>query len=174
MHDHYCRIMELWGSRTNVDALWFMDDWGSQTNLLIPPDVWRALFRPLYRDYIDIAHSHGKKCFMHSDGNILAILPDLIELGLDAINSQIFCMGLENLRPYAGQITFWGEIDRQHLLPHATTDQIDAAVREVADNLWRNGGCIGMCEFGPAARPDNVSQVFRSWDAVTSASALIP
>ena len=53
---------------------------------------------------------------MHSDGNILKIYPQLIELGLDAINSQIFCMGVENLEPFAGKITFWGEMDRQHLL----------------------------------------------------------
>ena len=72
---------------------------------------------PLYRDYIEIAHGRARKIFMHSDGHTLAIYPDLLELGLDAINSQPFCMGVEHLAPYAGRITFWGEIDRQHLLP---------------------------------------------------------
>ncbi len=68
----------------------------------------------------EIAHAAGKKLFMHSDGHILAIYPDLVEIGIDAVNSQIFCMGVEKLAPFAGRITFWGEIDRQHLLAHAT------------------------------------------------------
>jgi hypothetical protein len=164
MHTFYCDLLTLW-AETEVDALNFMDDWGAQSSLLINPDVWVELFKPMYRDYIDIAHSHGKKILMHSDGHILAIYPHLIELGLDAVNSQIFCMGVEDLAHFGGQITFWGEIDRQHLLPNATPAEIEQAVRSVHSTLWRDGGCIGQCEFGPGARPENVEAVFRAWDA---------
>jgi hypothetical protein len=104
---------------------------------------------------------------MHSDGHILAIYPDLIEIGVDAVNSQIFCMGVENLAPFAGRITFWGEIDRQHLLAHATPDEVEAAVHSVHTALWRKGGCIAQCEFGAGARPENVRRVFAAWDALT-------
>ena len=95
-------ILERW-TQTDVDALFFMDDWGAQQALLISPELWRQVFKPMYRDYIDIAHGAGKAAFMHSDGHTLAILPDLIELGLDAINAQIFCMGLEPLARIAGR-----------------------------------------------------------------------
>ena len=162
MHDLYCRMLTKW-ARTDVDALQFMDDWGSQRALLIHPDLWRKYFGPMYRDYIDIAHRHGKKAFMHSDGYTLAILPDLIDMGLDAINTQIFCMGVENLKDFRGKITFWGEIDRQNLLPYATTDEIDRAVRSVYETLWADGGCIAQCEFGAGANPANVYQVFQTW-----------
>jgi hypothetical protein len=161
-----CSPLEAWAA-TDVDALMMMDDWGTQRTLLLSPKLWRAVFKPLYRDYIEIAHRAGKKMFMHSDGHILSVIPDLIELGLDAVNSQVFCMGIENLAPYAGKITFWGEVDRQHLLPSATTMEIDAAVRTVHQALWRNGGCIAQCEFGAGARPENVRQVFDTWDQVT-------
>jgi uroporphyrinogen decarboxylase len=165
MRDFYRRLMETW-ARTRVDGLMFMDDWGSQQNLLISPDTWREVFRPFYKDFIDIAHAAGKKAFMHSDGNILAVYPELVGLGLDAVNSQLFCMGVENLKPYAGKITFWGEIDRRHLLPHGTPGEISAAVREVRGALWRGGGCIAQCEFGPGARPENVRRVFEEWSRV--------
>ncbi len=168
MHAFHCEALEAW-ARTDVDALMFLDDWGSQRSLLIRPALWREFFGPLYRDYIAIAHAAGKHAFMHSDGHILAILPDLIAMGLDAVNAQVFCMGVDNLRPYAGRITFWGEIDRQRLLPHGTTGEIDAAVRAVHDALWADGGCIAQCEFGAGARPENVRQVFASWDALTRA-----
>lgn len=166
MHAFYCELFEAWAA-TDVDALMFMDDWGSQQSLLIAPDVWERHFKPRYRDYVEIAHGAGKKIFMHSDGHILAIYPHLIELGVDAVNSQLFCMGLDQLERFAGHITFWGEIDRQHLLPGATTAEIDQAVREVHQHLWRNGGCIAQCEFGAGAKPENVRQVFQTWGVIT-------
>lgn len=162
MHDFYCRALNKW-AKTDVDALTFMDDWGAQRSLLISPELWREIFKPLYKDYIDIAHSHGKKIFMHSDGYTLDIIPDLIELGLDAINTQIFCMGIEKLAQFKGKITFWGEICRQNILPYGTTEDVENAVKQVYENLWDNGGCIAQCEFGAGAKPENVEKVFDSW-----------
>lgn len=166
IHQHFQEELELWGT-TDVDALMFMDDWGAQQSLLISPAMWREIFKPLYKDYIDIAHKHGKYIFMHSDGFILDILPDLVELGLDAVNSQIFCMGLDKLRPLKGSITFWGELDRQHLLPYGDREAIIQAVTEIKDNLYEQGGVIAQCEFGIGAKPENVRTMFETWDRLT-------
>lgn len=97
---------------------------------------------------------------MHSDGNILAIYPHLVELGLDAINSQVFCIGLDNLAPFRGKITFWGEMDRQYLLSRGTVTDVDADVRRMRDALWADGGCVAQCEFGAGAKSENVRRVF--------------
>ena len=163
LHTFYCDLMELW-AKTDVDALTFCDDWGSQNSLLINPTLWHALFKPLYKDYIDIAHRAGKKAFMHSDGYTLPIYPDLIELGLDAFNSQLFCMDFDSLKKFKGKLTFWGEIDRQNLLPYATTDEIAAAVRLVRETFWHDGGAIAQCEFSVGSRPENVYKVFETWN----------
>jgi len=163
MHTFYCDWTEKW-AKTDVDGLNFMDDWGSQRSLLINPKLWDEIFKPMYKDYIDIAKRHGKKTFMHSDGYTLDILPRLIDLGLDAFNTQIFCMDMEDLKKYKGKITFWGEIDRQHLLPNGTQEDIRNAVTTVYENLWDNGGCIAQCEFGAGANPDNVYTVFKTWN----------
>ncbi len=96
---------------TEVDEVWFMDDWGSQNSLLISPDMWREFFAPCYRDYINLAHSRG-------------------------------------------------ELDRQHLLPEGTPEQIDEAARLLKESFYRDGGFIVQCEFGPAARPDNILRYF--------------
>jgi len=167
LHAFNCQVMEAWG-KTNVDALFMMDDWGSQNNLLIDPAVWVELFKPMYAEYCAIARKHGKKIFMHSDGHTLAIVPHLIEIGVDAANLQIFCIGLENLREYKGKITFWGEIDRQWILPHGTIEQVEDAVKSAHGALWANGGCVAQCEFGPGAKPQNVEAVFRTWDSLCS------
>jgi len=162
MHDYYIRLLTKW-CQTDVDGVMFMDDWGSQKSLLINPMTWDEIFRPLYQDYINIAKKYNKNTFMHSDGYTLDIIPRLIDMGLDAINAQIFCIGIDKLKEYAGKITFWGEIDRQHLLPFATTKEVKDAVVKVKESLWKDGGCIAQMEFGVGAKPENVRAAFEQW-----------
>jgi hypothetical protein len=164
IHAFYLDEFELW-SRTRVDALFVMDDWGSQDALLISPGLWRELFKPLYAAYIQIARASGKYFFMHSDGYILDILPDLAEIGVDAVNAQVFCMGLEEVgASMKGRMTFWGEADRQHLLPRGTRDEVCEAVRKMKAALFDRGGVIAQCEFGLGARPENVHAFFEAWE----------
>jgi len=164
LHDFYKRELALWAA-TDVDGLQIMDDWGGQHALLVSPVLWRELFKPLYRDYAAVARGGGKFLFMHSDGFIADIIDDLIEVGVDALNSQLFCMDIEDLgRRFAGRLTFWGEMDRQRLLPSGSADDVRRAVRRVRHALWREGGAVAQCEFGPGARPENVAAVFEAWD----------
>ena len=169
LHEFYCQEMGAW-AHTQVDALTIMDDWGSQRSLLISPRKWRMLFKPLYAEYVQIAHGAGKKIFMHSDGHIFEIYEDLIEIGIDAINSQLFCMNIENIgQRFAGRITFWGEIDRQWVLPFGTATDARAAVKRVVDNLYRpEGGVIAQFEVGAAAKIKNAHAVFDAWHELTS------
>jgi uroporphyrinogen decarboxylase len=103
--------------------------------------------------------------FFHSDGHIAAIYGDLIEIGVNALNSQLFCMDIEDLaRKYKGQITFWGEIDRQHVMPFGTTDDVRNAVRRVRNALDDGtGGVIAQCEWGKDNSKENVEAVFKEW-----------
>jgi len=166
IHEHYCREVEVW-SQTDVDAIGIMDDWGAQGALLTSPDIFRKIFKPMYRDYVEIARSYGKSVFMHSDGYITDILPDLIEIGIDALNSQIFCMDIEELgEKFRGKMTFWGEIDRQNLLPRGERDEIEKAVHRVFNELFAGGGVIAQCEFGLEANPENVLAVFETWSQI--------
>ncbi len=164
LHDFYCRELAMW-AETDIDAISFMDDWGSQRNMLVSPEMFRDLFKPLYKDYCDIMHAKGKYVFFHSDGYIAPIIPDLIEVGIDALNSQLFCMDIEELgRLYSGRITFWGEIDRQHILAFGTTEEVRAAVRRVRNALdKRRGGVIAECEWGLDVPFEKIAAVFDEW-----------
>ncbi len=172
LHAYFIRALELW-LKTDVDAIGFMDDWGTQERLLISPAMWRELFKPLYAEYCAIIHGAGKFVFMHSDGHIAAIYPDLIEIGVDALNSQLFCMDIEALgRRYRGKITFWGEIDRQHLLPFGTVEDVRAGVRRVRQALDDGtGGVIAQCEWGNDVSAENVAAVFETWMEPRTAAA---
>jgi hypothetical protein len=96
MHEHFCKEVEVW-AQTDVDAIFLMDDWGTQHAMMLSPNVFRRYFKPMYREYCEIARQYGKYVFMHSDGNIAEILPELVEVGVNAVNSQLFCMDLDRL-----------------------------------------------------------------------------
>lgn len=164
VHEFYMKQLDVWCD-TDIDGIWFMDDWGTQNSLLISHDMWKYFYEDCYRDYIELAHSKGKKAFMHSDGYILDIYQDLIDLGLDAVNSQLFCMDIEEIgRRFKGKITFWGELDRQHLLPYGSRKDVQEAVQKVYTNLYESGGCIAQSEIGPGAKPENIEEMFAAWD----------
>ncbi|NIM18334.1 MAG: methyltransferase [Candidatus Aminicenantes bacterium] len=164
IHELYIKEVEAW-AETEVDAICLMDDWGTQQGLMIAPDLWESIFKPMYRDYAEIAGHYGKYVFMHSDGYIIDIIPGLIEVGINALNSQVACMGVEELgKRFRGKLTFWGEIDRQNLLPNGSLQDIRDAVFQLLENLYDDGGVIAQCEFGPGAKPENVLEVFKTWN----------
>ncbi len=169
LHEFYMEDLHLLCSLP-VDGISFMDDWGSQQSLLISPQSWRKLFKPLYKEYCDKIHASGKFVFFHSDGFIESIYPDLIEIGVDAVNSQLFCMDMEKLgRDYGGKITFWGEIDRQHILPFGTEQDVVAAVRRAAKALRADElrtGVIAQCEWSKIDPYENIQAVFETWNDV--------
>ena len=173
LHEFFLKEIEMW-CKTDIDGISFMDDWGSQKSLLISPDMWREFFKPLYKDYCQAIHKAGKYAFFHSDGNISLIYPDLIEIGVNAVNSQLFCMNIEELgEKYRGKITFWGEISRQHILPFGTVEEVKQAVKRVRKALdTGNGGVIAQCEFGLKDPIENILAVFEEWNAPRSEASL--
>jgi hypothetical protein len=164
VHEYNLKHIKMW-LKTDVDAIFMMDDWGAQNNLLISPPLWREFLKPLYAEYCDLIHEYDKYVFFHSDGHIEEIFDDVIEIGIDAINSQLFCMDIEKLaEKYKGKITFWGEIDRQRLLPFGDPDEITEAVYRVRrafdDGI---GGLIAQCDWGKNNPSKNIEAVFNAW-----------
>ncbi len=160
MHAYVDKWLEM-----DIDAMAFGDDWGTQINLLISPDVWRRIFKPLYKELIDKIKAGGKKVFFHSDGYIMELYPEFIELGVDALNSQLWCMGVEQVaEKFAGKITFWGEISRQQTLPFGTPQDVHAAAALMKQYLYRNGGLIGQSEVGGDVSLENIEAVLTAWD----------
>lgn len=164
VHEFFLEELSRWIAR-DVDGISFMDDWGTQNALLVSPALWRDLFKPLYREYVATIRGAGKFAFFHSDGMIADIIPDLVEIGVQALNAQLFCMDIEQLgRRFKGRITFWGEIDRQRVLPVGTPDDVRATVRRVRRALDDGrGGVIAQCEWGLRDPFENVAAVFDEW-----------
>lgn len=132
-------------ARAGADGYMWCDDWGLQNRLMISPESWREIWKPRYARVYRAAHDTGLLTFLHSCGDVTAILDDLIEIGLDVIQmDQQENMGLKRLgQQFGGRITFWCPVDIQTTMVHGSLDEIRAYCRKLVATLARpKGGFI--------------------------------
>ena len=129
-----------------VDAIWFGDDFGSQTGLMMSPAMWRRVFKPLYAEVFSAVKAIREEIviIMHSDGAVAQLLPDLIEIGLEVFNPvQPNVPGHDpaDLKSRFGEeLAFFGAIDQQGLLPQGTPEEIAEDVKAKIEVLGEGGG----------------------------------
>ncbi|MDI6782498.1 MAG: uroporphyrinogen decarboxylase family protein [bacterium] len=126
-----------------VEAGRFSDDYGGQTQLLMSPAVWRELIKPYLQEISSFYRNHGLFMFLHSCGNIMEIMHDLVEMGIQVFNIQTRANNLVKLKQlYGDRITFHGGIDTQHTLLLGTPQEIKEEVKQCILALGKNGGLI--------------------------------
>jgi len=119
-----------------ADGVMFPEDWGTQKGLMINPELWRQVFKPGFQRLCGVAREHGIKVLMHSCGKTTAIIPDLIEAGIDLLQfDQPQLHGLEQLAQFHGQITFWCPVDIQKTLQTHDAALIEADARAMIELL---------------------------------------
>jgi len=128
------------------------DDFGMQTGLLYSPRMFRSLILPRLRRrwlaaraYLD-QFNPAVKIMFHSCGGIRAIIPDLIEIGLDVLDPvQPRATGMDSAelkRDFGDRVTFHGGVDEQHVLPFGTPEDVAAEVRLRLRAFAPGGGYI--------------------------------
>jgi uroporphyrinogen decarboxylase len=129
-----------------VDGILFGDDWGDQRGVIIGPQRWRQFLKPRWARIYAAVHAHGKYVLHHSCGSIADILPDIIEIGVDVLESvQPEAAGMdpyELKKRWGKHITFWGCLGSQSILPFGTPEQIRQEVRRLKRVLGCGGGYI--------------------------------
>jgi len=135
------RLVEL-----GVDMIWLGDDIGAQDKMLISPKMWRRYFKPRMANFIAELRAINPdiKVAYHTDGNVLPVIPELIEIGIDVLNPiQPACMDpAEIKRQFGDQLCFWGTIDEQHTLPFGTPEDVEAEVIQRLQTVGEGGGLI--------------------------------
>ncbi|MGA2974427.1 MAG: uroporphyrinogen decarboxylase family protein [Spirochaetia bacterium] len=119
-----------------ADSVYLTDDWGTQTSLMLSLEMWRSFFAEHYRTIFEEIHRHGMDVMFHSCGNVMAIVPDLITLGVDVLDPiQPGAMDQKEVaRQFGGKVAFFGGIDDQRLATH-TPEQIREEVRRTIETL---------------------------------------
>jgi uroporphyrinogen decarboxylase len=166
LSEYLIELIREWG-QTAVSGIFLADDWGSQTGLMISPGMWREYFKPQYRRIFEEIHRCGKDVFFHSCGCVTAIVPDLIELGVDVLDPlQPGAMNLEEVADrYGGRISFCGAIDDQRLEVY-TPEEIRDAVCKAIETLGRpfsNGFILAPANLiAPSVPFENLQALFEA------------
>jgi len=127
-----------------IDGFHFGDDWGQQKGMIMGPHYWRRFIKPRLARLYDRAKSAGKFVSQHSCGDIHEVFPDLIEIGLDVYQTvQPEIYDLRKLKNDFGKdLTFWGGISTQRLLPFASPEEVRRVTRETLKIMGEHGGYI--------------------------------
>lgn len=133
---------------TWVDVIRVADDLGTESGLMISPELYRKFIKPRQKTFYAFLREHSRaRILIHSCGAISDIIPDLAEIGIDAINPvQVSARGMDSrdLKARFGErITFWGGgCDTQHVLPFGTVEDVEQEVRRRTRDFAPGGGFV--------------------------------
>lgn len=136
--EFYLKANEIFYKATEglIHAVLIGNDFGSQSNLMVSPDMLREFVLDGTRQMIEQAKRYNLKVVHHSCGSIYDIIPDLIELGVDVIHPiQALATKMEPdrlKRDFGSQVSFCGGVDAQYLLVKGSPEDISKKVKELA------------------------------------------
>lgn len=145
------------------------DDVASHTAMRMFPAGYRRYIKPRHAEIVRFIKSRTKaKIIFHCCGACKPIIPDLIEIGVDALNPtqpSATRMDPVELKRYFGKdIVFWGGIDVIHLLPGGAPQDVEREVKRHIDVLAAGGGHV----FAPShtiqrhTSPENVLTMYQT------------
>jgi len=135
------------------------DDYATRKGLIMSPRHFREFILPYLKRSIDAAHEKGAYFIKHTDGNIWAIIDDLVEAGIDAIDPLEPIAGMdigEVKAKYGDRIAVIGNVDCSYLLCYGTVDEVVEAVKETIAKASPGGGHIlaSSNSIHPAVKPE--------------------
>jgi uroporphyrinogen decarboxylase len=153
-----------------LDVIMIGDDLAGQHGPLFSPAFYRRVVRPRQQRVIDVIKAHTQaKIWYHTCGSCVEYIPDLIEMGVDALNPvQISARGMDPAmlkEQFGRQITFWGgAIDTQHILPFATPEQVRQEVRRNIESFRPGGGFVfnNVHNIQAGVSPENIVAMFET------------
>jgi len=129
-----------------VDVVMYGDDVATQRAPLMRPDLYRKLIKPRHKRMAEAVKRFGKPVVYHSCGSVYALVPDLIDIGIDALNPiQVSAAHMDTARlkrEFGRDLAFWGGIDNQKTLPFGTPDDVRREVKRRIDDLAEGGGYV--------------------------------
>ncbi len=154
--DLHLRVMDKIVARMPLDAYFGGDDWCDQRTVMMGLDRWRQFFKPRMQQMIRHCHELGLAYVLHSCGNVAPLADDLLEIGLDGLESlQAESMNVYKFkRKVAGRMALIGGMGVQRLIPFGNPDEIREETRRLINELGEGGGYVlGPSKPIPAGTP---------------------
>lgn len=156
--EHNLKIIERY-CQAGVDIIEVPEDLGAESSMIISREMFRRYIKPSYRKITDICKQNKALIAIHSDGYILDIIDDLIDVGMDIINPQDLCNGIDNLkRELKGKACIRLDIDRVKITPYGTRNEIFELIEEEVKVLGSpHGGLEFIYGVYPPVTPDRLN-----------------
>jgi uroporphyrinogen decarboxylase len=157
--DYKIRLMRK-AIREGADAVVSGDDYANQHGTVMSPQHFRQFVLPYLKRTIDAAHDEGAPFIKHTDGDIWAILDDLVQAGIDALDPIEPAAGMdigEVKAKYGDRIEVIGNVDCSFVLTRGTVEEVEEAVKETIAKASPGGGHIlaSSNSIHPAVKPEN-------------------
>ena len=148
------------------DGIVFGDDMAYNQGTIVAPDLLRELFFPYTRRIIEFIRGRGVPVLFHSDGYVMEILPDLIDMGIDGFQSIQPSAGMDivELKKTVGhELVLMGNVDVD-LLGRGTPEAVAAEVRRLIDEIAPGGGFIlsSSNALGRETSPENALAMYET------------
>jgi uroporphyrinogen decarboxylase len=160
------RLLEEVGEYTDIVS--GGDDLGWSFAPYMSPADFRKLVKPHYKALIERVKSRYPhiKFYLHSHGQIMDLVPDLIECGVDVLNPILPLDHMDPVRlkrEFGKELCFHGGIDVEHVLPFGTAGEVREHVRQVIDILAPGGGYWFKAQvISPVIPPENVIAAYET------------
>ena len=129
-----------------MDAVLFGDDLSNQRAPFFRVELYRKLIKPYQKQMVDTVKRRGKPIVFHCCGAAYPFIPDLIDLGIDALNPvQVSAAGMDTKRlkrEFGRDLTFWGGVDTQSVLPRGSREDVRREVKSRIEDLASGGGYV--------------------------------
>ncbi len=138
-----------------VDMITLSDDWGSNNTMLFSPRMWRKMIRPYAERVVKHAHSRGLYVMLHSDGYMMQIMDDLVEMGYDMIHPIQESSGMDPRTikdQYGDKFVIYGALDVVDGLYTHKGEALDEYIRKRFE-IYAPGGGFIFCT-GHFVQPD--------------------
>jgi uroporphyrinogen decarboxylase len=134
-------VFERYCTNDAIGALWLGDDLGHKHGLLVSPQLLRDHVFPWYRHFADLAHRKNRPFILHSCGNNLDVIPEMIDCGIDAKHSfeDQICPVEDFYDQFHDRVAVLGGID-VHLLSVGSPEEVKARVQDVLGKVADRGG----------------------------------
>lgn len=157
--DYKIRLMKR-AIREGADAVVSGDDYDNQHGTVMSPQHFCEFVLPYLKKSIDSAHDEGAPYIKHTDGNIWAILDDMVQAGIDALDPVEPAAGMdigEVKAKYGDRIAVIGNVDCSFVLTRGTVEEVEEAVKETIAKASPGGGHIlaSSNSIHPAVKPEN-------------------
>lgn len=141
MCEYKLKCIDIAYEKCHPQIIQMHDDWGTNSNMFFSPEIWREYIKPCEKRYADRIHELGMIYMHHSCGYIQQIIPDLVEIGVDAINPVMVCNDVDYIMEnYGDKITIVGGLDGQLMdKPDTTEEEIRTEIRTKMDKYVNAG-----------------------------------